>query len=454
MTRARTAADLALMTRRPADSRCTRRRVAALLLPLLGAAPLIRVDPVLAKPPTTVLASASVGAVNGDGDSTSPSPSASGTKVAFQSLATNLASADPDAVADIYVKDLVTGAVTVASSSDDGIKGNGDSTGPVLSASGSRVAFMSLSTNLDPADTDVSPDIYVKDLTTGDITLASSSSEGIKANALSETPFLSPNGVAVAFQSYATNLSPADTDDVRDIFVKNLMTGEVVVASTSDTGVKANGGSAVATLDADGTTVAFHSFATNLDPGDTDSTHDIYVKDLSSGDLTLASTSTAGVKANATCLFAYLSANGRHVGFGSAADNLHPADTNGVSDVWVKDLSSGELSLASTPDDGGTADGPSAIPVLSASGRRVAFRSLAANLDPADTDAVHDVYVKDLTSGDIVLASTSANGVKGDGASDFPWLSLNGRKVFFHSQATNLDPDDMDAGLDVFARTL
>ena len=75
------------------------------------------------------------------------------------------------------------GDITLASTSDTGVKGNGDSTEPSLSADGTKVAFGSSATNLDPADTDsVVVDVYVKDLTTGDITLASTSDTGVKGN--------------------------------------------------------------------------------------------------------------------------------------------------------------------------------------------------------------------------------------------------------------------------------
>ena len=168
------------------------------------------------------------------------------------------------------MKDLVTGDITLASTSDSGVKGNGCSIGPSLSADGTQVAFYSSATNLDPADTDAVQDMYVKDLVTGDITLASTSDTGVKGNSDSFGPSLSTDGTKVAFDSVASNLDPADTDTVVDIYVKDLVTGDITLASTSDTGVKGNGDSFDPSLSADGTKVAFHSVATNLDPADTD----------------------------------------------------------------------------------------------------------------------------------------------------------------------------------------
>src|SRR5207245_814573 len=143
---------------------------------------------------------------------------------------------------------LTTGDIALASTSDTGEKGDGDSSAPFLSADGTKVAFRSTATNLDPVDTDTLLDIYVKDLITGDITLASTSDTGVKANADSSDQVFSADGNRIAFRSYATNLDPADPDAISDVFVKDLATGDLILVSTSDAGVKGNGGSAVPSL--------------------------------------------------------------------------------------------------------------------------------------------------------------------------------------------------------------
>ena len=116
----------------------------------------------------------------------------------------------------------MTGDLTLASTSDAGVKGNDSSLQPSLSADGTRVAFFSSTTNLDPADTDGLSDVYVKDLTTGDLTLASTSDAEVKGNDSSFQPSLSTDGTKVAFASGAANLDPADADFGRDVYVKEL----------------------------------------------------------------------------------------------------------------------------------------------------------------------------------------------------------------------------------------
>ncbi len=192
--------------------------------------------------------------------------------------------------------------------------------------------------NLDPADTDSIGDVYVKDLTTGDVVLVSTSDTGVKGNSGSGAGSLSADGTRVALNSLATNLDPADSDSLGDVYVKDLTTGDVTLVSTSDTGVKGNSGSSGASLSGEGTRVAFLSDATNLDPADSDSLGDVYVKDLTTGDITLASTSDAGVKANDSSIDPFLSADGTKVAFYTGATNLDPADTDFPTDVYVKDL--------------------------------------------------------------------------------------------------------------------
>ncbi len=80
----------------------------------------------------------------------------------------------------------------------------------------------------------------MKDLVTGEITLVSTSDAGVKGNGTSGLRRCPPT-VSVAFDSYASNLDPGDTDTAPDVYVKDLVTGELTLVSTSDTGVKGNG---------------------------------------------------------------------------------------------------------------------------------------------------------------------------------------------------------------------
>lgn len=398
------------------------------------------------------LASTSDSGVNSDRFSKLPSLSAEGSTVAFESEATNLDPADSDMIRDIYVKDLVSGDIILASTSDTGVKGNGESRNATLSADGTTVAFESKATNLDPADTDVRWDVYVKDVTGGDIALASTSDIGIKGNDDSAEPSLSADGSTVAFNSYANNLDPADLDFGWDVYVKDLASGDIMVASTSNTGTKGNYPSgAHLSLSADAGRVAFFSLASNLHPWDNDTVGDVYVKDLVTGEIVLASTSDDGVKGNAGSGQPTLSADGSTVAFMSMATNLDPGDTDSYYDIYVKDVDGWEIQLASTSDEDVKSNNVNWSPDLSADGTTVAFQSGATNLDPADTSTNWDVYVKDLASGDILLASTADDGTHGNGISLSASMSANGSTVAFYSTSP-LDEADTDSDDDVYVR--
>ena len=120
------------------------------------------------------------------------------------------------------MKDLDTGKVQLASTSDKGVRANGDELPPGAVRERQRVAFVSSATNLDPADTDTGFDMYVKDLVTGDISLVTTSSDGVKATGRGglRAPEHLGHGELGGVRFDGTNLDPGDTDDVDDVYVK------------------------------------------------------------------------------------------------------------------------------------------------------------------------------------------------------------------------------------------
>lgn len=374
-----------------------------------------------------------------------PSLSADGRRVAFSS-GSQLHPADDDAETDAYVKDLTTGEVFLASTSATGEKGNARSSLAAISADGNRVAFVTGATNLHPSG---SRGLMVKDLSTGEVFLAAPHGE---------YPVLSADGTRVAFQTIGSGLDPRDDDETSDVYVKDLVTGELFLASTSSDGVKANGdffhGSGGASLSADGTLVAFASGATNLHRDDGDDVIDAYVKNLETGELSLISIAADGTKADADTFTPSLSADGSIVAFRSYSSKLVPGFSGGFGQVFVKDLTTGDVRPASVSASGDRADRGAADPSLSADGTRVAFTSTSTNLHPADADLVSDIFIKDLSTGGIELASSSSAGIKGNGTSYQVSLGDDGTAVAFRSDATNLDPADGDSDPDVYVKEL
>lgn len=424
--------------------------VCALVLPTLSSGTPARPAPTAAvrlNGPTLVTATAL--GVKANGESTSPSLASDGKRVAFLSSATNLDPADTDNLPDVYYKDLASGAVVLATVRQDGVKANGESTSPALSADGTRIAFVSTATNLDPADRDALADTYVKDLSTGKLMLASTGSDGQKADAGSERPTLSGDGSRVAFTSRARNLDPADRDEIADVYVKDLSTGKLMLASTSSAGRKADLDSVSPALSGDGRTVVFATPASTLHPDDRSDVFDVYAKNLETGRVTLVSASGDGIGPDDESREPVLSANGKVVAFTAGAIPSTSDDT-AIANVFTRDLATGRMTLVSTPGGTAKANGSSGDPTICANGTVVAFATSATNLAPNGQSGVRpDVIVKDLSSGKFAATGAAAMARAGS-PSGAPAISEDGRTLVFVSSATNLTSTDTDQFSDIY----
>ena len=179
-------------------------------------------------------------------------------------------------------------------------------------------------------------DVFVRDLATGAVTLVSTGASG-QGNDVSDTPSLSADGTRVAFTSFASNLVAGDTNKRGDVFVRNLATGAVTLVSTGASG-QGNDTSDTPSISADGTRIAFSSFASNLVTGDTNGGEDAFLKDLATGTIVLVSAGANGQQSEGSFPDPSLSAGGTRVAFSSPASNLVTGDTNGTDDVFVKAL--------------------------------------------------------------------------------------------------------------------
>jgi Tol biopolymer transport system component len=227
--------------------------------------------------------------------------------------------------------------------------------------------------------------------------------------------------------------------------------------SVGPNGVEGNAWSGYPVLSANGQSVAFRSDASNLVPGDTNGRQDVFVRDRRTGTTERVSLGPNGRQGNADSLRAALSANGRFVAFVSYASNLVPGDTNGTYDVFVHDRRTGTTERVSLGPNGRQGNGNSDNPSLSSDGQFVAFYSYASNLVPGDTNGERDVFVRDRQTGTTERVNLGPNGVQGNDFSGsygaIPALSANGRFVAFDSSANNLVQDDTNGQADVFVHT-
>jgi Tol biopolymer transport system component len=224
------------------------------------------------------------------------------------------------------------------------------------------------------------------------------------------------------------------------------------LVSSNSSGTQGNNISSNPSISADGRYVAFNSDASNLVSGDTNGTTDVFVRDLQTGSVTLVSSSSSGTQGNNISSFASISADGRYVAFDSAASNLVSGDTNGTFDVFVKDLQTGSVTLVSSSTNSTQGNNDSINPSISASGRYVAFESDASNLVGGDTNGKRDVFVRDLITQSLTLVSRRFNGTQSNGDSYNPSIStgLGDYMVAFESDASNLVSGDTNGKRDVF----
>jgi len=251
-------------------------------------------------------------------------------------------------------------------------------------------------------------------------------------------PSISADGRYVAFQSRASNLVVDDANGAEDIFVHDRQTGLTQRVSVDSADGAGNGGSGSPSISADGRYVVFHSYASNLVTGDTNSTYDVFVRDLQTGLTERVSISSTGAEADDSCYDAGISADGRYVAFQSYASNLVTGDTNGHADIFVHDRQTGLTQRVSVDSAGVQASKRSRQPVISAGGRYVAFETEASNLVSNDTNGEYDIFVHDLQTGQTTRASVNADGVQGNYDSFDPSISADGLYVAFHSCATDL----------------
>jgi Tol biopolymer transport system component len=379
--------------------------------------------------------------------------SADGRYVVFSSGATNLVPEDTNGFWDVFVRDRHLGTTERVSVSGDGEQADTGGDDPAISADGRFVAFVSGARYLVPGDTNGLGDVFVHDRTSGATELVSIGAGGSLANDQCMGPSISDDGRFVAFWSAATDLVPGDTNGTYDVFVRDRRLGTTRRVSVATDGSQGNGGSGAPTISGDGRFVAFWSAASNLVPADTNACMDVFVRDLVSGATERVSVDSQARQANHASGESgiSISPDGRFVAFATTATNFLRLDANGIaSDVFVHDRVTGRTELASVDANGVQGDGASYGPALSGDGRRVAFSSFATNLVPGYTHPWGQVFVHDFRTGATERASESTSGIQGNSGSGGCAISRDGRFVAFDSSANNLISSDTNHEPDVF----
>jgi hypothetical protein len=398
---------------------------------------------------TTTVTAASVDRSGNFGTSASTAPvlSRDGQVVSFQTLAPNLTNVGQSfgqvgryAVALGYVDHVSQGTFmgTAGGRSTNGVNLNQS-----LSADGRFLAFASDAPDFVPIyPGPTSRQIYltradqaiVSTTTPSPASAVTTTTGGYFAGAM-DRPSLSSDGNIIAFESDETSLVPGITPSAQQVYVKNFSNGAISLVSASGAGVIGNAASTNAQVSDDGTQVLFESDATNF--GATG--HQIWLKNLTTGSLTLVSAANDNRPGNATSTNGKLSGDGRRVAFESDATNL--VSGLGVTNrqVYLRSIAGGTTSLASIGADGKPAATGAQGASISADGRFVVFQTAATNMISGQIPTTAQVYVRDQFARVTNLITNDVNGVPGNGDSVTPAISGNGRVIAFASSATNLD---------------
>lgn len=392
--------------------------------------------------PTLVLVSLDSNGVSGNSPSSTPAIDQTGRYVVFESTNNLVPGLNTGGIAQIYRKDTLTGEVRVVSTDNNGLTAaDGNCSSPKISDNGRYVVFDSPATIL---DTNIASggirQVYLKDMQTGAITLLSQANATTGGNGASSGPDISADGRYIVFESLATNLVTGDGNGISDVFFIDMLTAPVTVERVSvDTeGLDPDGSSHAPVGNANGRYVAFQSAATDLIATDTNGVTDIFLRDRQTSATERVSVSTLGTQVGLASTAPSISADGRYVAFESAADLLDGSDTNSVTDIYLRDRLTPATTRVSVATDGIQANGVSTAPAISADGRYIVFQSNAADLIGIgnDTNGVTDVFLHDTQTTTTTRVSVATDGTEANGASTDATVSSDGRYVGFSSLAT------------------
>lgn len=371
--------------------------------------------------------------------------SADGQRMVFSSYASDLVTNDFNNSGDVFLTDLQSGSTTLISTGMDGNPAlGGDSMTPAISADGHFVVFASTATNLVANDTNKAADIFLRNLDTGTITLINVNSNGVTSGTGdASAPAISANGRYVSFLakvtlastypstfwkdtiggrmatvSGITSVAPSiSADGQRVLFLNGSSTISYGVwnAPTFST-IYSSGNVSFVILSPTGARLAYQA----------PSPKQLVVYNLAGGTNMFSCTNSTAMKNTLAW-----SSDGRYLTFVTGA-SLIASDINGTNDVYLCDLQTGMVNLISA-NSGWTAsaNGISDSPSISGDGRFIVFRSFATNIIPGITN-IPSLFVFDRTTGSNELLSTAAPNGWASFAS-LPVLSSNGNSIAFQS---------------------
>lgn len=280
------------------------------------------------------------------------------------------------------------------------------------------------------------------------ITRESVSSTGAPAVGMVQSGSLSANGRYVVFTSMATNLVAGVTG--MHVYRHDRTTGATVLVTVAKSGSPSAVGGFAPSVSANGRFVAFASTGNDFVDGDTNGLTDIFLRDMTTGTTAMVSASQTGAPANlgvspnSASGKRDISDDGRYVAFTSSATNLVATPNNGKQQVYVKDMATGVVTRASVDAAGAAGNDNSNSAALSGNGHVVAFVSLAANFSPLAVSHIGQVFVRDLELGTTTLESLTTTGTVVANKNSLAPALSFDGRQVVFETTAQLDPRDMD----------
>lgn len=394
------------------------------------------------------------------GQSWEPDISGDGRYVVYTSFATNLVGGDTNDVRDVFRYDRLSGTTIRVNVSETNAQVGGGGEDPAISHDGTRVAFLQRAGYLNPDDLRAvgNDNVFMKDLTNRAVTLISTAADRMVLDSSTGPSGLSPNGLWYAFSSSATNLVPGDTDNRRDLFMRNMITGDITRILEGPAAVENDSFFQGISVSNDGYFVCFESSEPAFLPSgvDTNGTRDVLVLDTRSGVVERVSVHTDGTEGDKWSGSAVMSADGRYVLFRTDAKTLVTGDTSNNSELLIHDRSTGQTSRAVADKDGMPIEEDVDGGDMSDDGRYVSFSTTATDVTlTPDMHGGEDLFRHDRQTGTNVLATVDSTGSQiTDGTIGDPRMSGNGMVLMWNSFSSTIVPDDTNGITDLFVRDL
>ena len=347
-----------------------------------------------------------------------------------------------DEAARAQSNDLIPEPALVSRSTGGGAA-NQPSTEPAISLDGGTVVFTTMASDAVEGDADRVLDIVKVDTSNGKATLLGREPFAIVRKEDNHSPSVNRDGTLVAFVGEG-GLAPNDAPTDPDVFVIGLGRGTITLVSAATQG-EPDGGSTGPVISDDGSTVVFISSAGNLDRGALgDKVSRVHIRDLDRRQTTRLDGAVRPISVD-------VSGDGRWVVFDSSANDLVPADSNGVRDVFLYDRETETFSRVSIGTGRVEGNSGSQNPEISSDGRYIAFESNATNLVRGDTNDRQDVYLHDRLTGKTTRVSVQSDGEDIDFDSSLGSIDAAGRHIAFTTRRS-LTGADLNARDDVYLR--